>query len=194
MGEVVDEGIKDGEDDYREGQRMASACEDERAGGGAEGEDGVAQEDDADEERVSAKKIGERMFGAEPGGDEAEGGEAQEERGLGANEGKGSGALLIEVSGFPELGVGANFLEASDALGGVGSVWVEDVVIAAPKFERKAGANGYEAVEAGVVADGPGQAAEDDEKERERREKKGRLEEFAGTDRGPDEIERQRDE
>jgi len=57
------------------------------------------------------------------------------------------------------LSVEAGFAESSDTLNSADGVFVEDIVVAKPEFEGKIAANGNEAMEIVVVADGPGEAA-----------------------------------
>jgi len=70
---------------------------------------------------------------------------------------------------------------------------IKEVVVADPKFEGKAGANGDYAVESCVVANGPGKAAQHDKQERADGNAPGELDYITRTYRGPKSRKRQRD-
>jgi len=70
VSDVVDERIERGEDGDGIGEGILGAGEKQDSGDGAESKQQIAEDDDADEERVSAAKVGEGMFGAGPGGDD----------------------------------------------------------------------------------------------------------------------------
>ena len=77
------------------------------------------------------------------------------------NEVPGEVVLLIHKIVFAELSVEAGFAESSDTLNSADGVFVEDIVVAKPEFEGEIAANGNEAMETVVVADGPGEAAKE---------------------------------
>lgn len=82
------------------------------------------------------------------------------ENGMRADEVPGEAALFIHESGFAKLRVETGFTEPCDALDTPDCVFVEDVIVAEPEFERKIGAKGNKVVELDEVADGPGGATE----------------------------------
>src|SRR6266481_6769935 len=117
----------------------------------------------------------------------------EEKRGFFPDESCGVSPFFGEVGIFTELRVVAGFFETSDALDAVDGMGIKDVVVADPKFEGKAGANGDDAVESCVVANGPGKAAQHDKQERADGNAPGELDYITRTNRGPEEQERQRD-
>ena len=100
VGDVVDERIESGEDGDRIGERIFAASEEQDSGDGAEGEEQIADNDDAGEERVGAEELGEWMFSASPGGDVFSSSEAEKEGGLLLNEGSCQSPFFIEVGVF----------------------------------------------------------------------------------------------
>ena len=105
------------------------------------------------------------MFGAEPGGDNSSTGEPHKKRRLATNEGSGDAPFFSEICVFADLRVMARFFEAGDALEAADGVFIENIVVADPELEGKAGANWNEAVKNFVVADwefAPAATADDD--------------------------------
>ena len=97
----------------------------------------VKKEDAADEDGVRRKKIVPGRFGAEPGGGNAAPDEAGFKSGMRADEVASEAALFVHKGGFAELRVETGFAEARDALDAADGVFVEDVIVAQPEFERK---------------------------------------------------------
>ena len=110
----------------------------------------------------------------------------EEKRWFLADEIGGARPLLGEIRVFAELRVVACFFEAGDALNAVDGVGIKNVVVADPEFEGKAGTDGNEAMESGVVANGPRQTAEENEREGDGGNAPGELNEVVGAEGGPD--------
>ena len=81
----------------------------------------------------------------------------------------------------------ASFFEARDALNAADGVFIEDVVVADPEFEGQIGAEGNEAMERGVVANRPRQAAEKDQGEGPEWDAPGEFGLLVGANGGPEE-------
>lgn len=88
---------------------------------------------------------------------------------VGVDEIPGEFVFLVHEGSFSELRIEAGFAEASNALDAADGVFVEDVVVAEPEFEGKIAADGNEAMELGVVTDGPREAREKCDGESEQR-------------------------
>src|SRR6266478_465657 len=116
----------------------------------------------------------------------------KKKRGFLVDESGGASPLFGEVDVFTELRVVAGFFEASNALNAVDGMGIKDVVVADPKFEGKAGPNGDYAVESCVVANGPGEAAQDHQQERADGNAPGELNCVSCTNCGPKQQKRQR--
>ncbi len=117
----------------------------------------------------------------------------EEKRWFLADEIGGAGPLLGEVGVFAELRVVACFFEAGDALNPVDCVGIKNVVVADPEFEGKAGTDGNETMESGVVANGPRQTTKKNQREGDGGNAPGELNEVAGAQGRPDQKKRQSD-
>ena len=91
------------------------------------------------------------------------------------------------------MSVLAGFFVAGNALNAAYGVFIENVVVADPQFEREAGAQGDEALERGVVANRPRQTAQDDQRERSGWDTPGEFSGVVRMDGGPKQEERECD-
>src|SRR6267154_3021851 len=110
-----------------------------------------------------------------------------------ADEIGGAGPLLGEVGVFAELRVVARFFKAGDALNAADGVGIKNVVVADPEFEGEAGADKYEAMESGVIANGPWQTAKENQRKGDGGNAPGELNAVAGAQSRPDQVKRQSD-
>jgi len=94
--------------------------------------------------------------------------------------------FIGEVGVFAEVRVFAGLFVAGDALNAADGVFVKNVVVADPQFEREAGADGDEAMERGVISNRPREAAEQDQGERSERDAPGEFGGLVRTDGGPE--------
>src|SRR6266404_913085 len=135
--EVVDQRVEQREHRDRKCKRTFRADEQCDPQKHAEGENQITEDDDANEEGVCATEVGERMFGACPGGDDFSGGETKKKRRFLLNERIREKGLFVEVGVFADLRIVARFLKAGDASEAADGVFVKNVVVADPEFKRK---------------------------------------------------------
>src|SRR5215469_1382513 len=109
------------------------------------------------------------MFCAGPGGDHTPESKTQKQRRLAPDERQRVAALLVEIGVLAELCITARLFIAGDALNASDSMRIKNVIVADPQFERQTGAHCNEAMKLRVVAERPGQAAEENQRAADRR-------------------------
>src|SRR5258705_13353382 len=109
VSEVVNQRVERGKDYQWRGERVFRASDEQRACGGTEWKQEIAEKNCANEKRVRVKKVAEGMFSGNPGGNDSSPGHREEKRWFSADEIGGAGLLLGEVGIFAELRVVAFF-------------------------------------------------------------------------------------
>ena len=186
VSDVIDERVEDGEYRDREDKSALRAGEQQDAEECADRENEIADEDDANKERVRVKKIGERMFSARPGGDDSLARETQEKQRFLPDEGIREMPLFGEVGVFTDLCIVARFLEARDASNAADGMFVKNIIVADPEFKRKARTDGNQAMKRRVVAYGPRQATKNNQCAGKGGTTPGSSDHHAGAPSGPE--------
>src|SRR5215467_5706587 len=156
----------------RQGKRQGMAPEHQQRDTGQrpDGQNNIDQEYGPDQPGVGALEVVVGMLAAEPGGNDPPARQLRKQRRFVLDKGNRQARLLLKVGALPERRIPAGFLIPGDALNAARGVLVKEVVVADPQLEREAGADRNKTMKLAIVADGPGKAAKNYQRQRSQRD------------------------